>query len=49
VISDLTGRIINGLKLHDNKIFLGNLENGLYIANIIDTNGHSKSIKIIKK
>jgi hypothetical protein len=49
IISDLNGRIINDLQFYDNKMFLGNLENGLYIANIIDVNGNSQSVKIIKK
>lgn len=49
IISDLNGRIINDLQFYENKMFLGNLENGLYIANIIDVNGNSKSVKIIKK
>lgn len=49
IISDLNGRIINDLQFYENKMFLGNLDNGLYIANIIDVNGNSKSVKIIKK
>lgn len=48
-VSDLHGRVIRDLKLNDNKIDLGKLPKGLYLANIIDVHGNFKSIKIIKK
>lgn len=48
-ISDLNGRIINNLDFEDNKIDLGALQTGIYLAKISDVNGNITTEKIIKK
>jgi hypothetical protein len=48
-ISDLNGRIINNIDFLDGKVSLSGLENGIYLAKIIDINGNITTEKIIKK
>jgi hypothetical protein len=48
-ILDLNGRIINNLDFVDNKIYLGALQTGIYLAKISDINGNITTEKIIKK
>ena len=48
-ISDLNGRIINNLDFVDNKIYVGALQAGIYLAKISDVNGNTTTEKIIKK
>lgn len=49
MISDLNGREIQNIDFSEGKIYLGNLETGIYLAKIIDTNGRIRTEKIIKK
>lgn len=48
-ILDLNGRIINNIDFVDNRIYLGSIENGIYLAKIRDINGNTTTEKIIKK
>lgn len=48
-ISDLNGRIINNIAFSDNKMNLGNLEAGIYLAKISDIDGNITTEKIIKR
>jgi len=48
-IIDINGRLINTVAFSDEQIYMGNLENGMYIAKITDINGNIKSEKIIKR
>lgn len=48
-IMDVNGRIINNLSFVDNKMYLGNLNQGVYLARIRDVNGHVATQKILKK
>ncbi|OCB78559.1 T9SS type A sorting domain-containing protein [Flavobacterium crassostreae] len=48
-ILDANGRIQKNVDFANNKIFLGNLQNGIYFASLIDVNGNITTKKIIKK
>ncbi len=48
-ISDLNGRIINNLDFKHNKMYLGALQSGIYLAKISDIEGNITTEKIIKK
>ena len=48
-ISDINGRIINNLQFIDDKLYVGELQKGIYFIKIIDINGNISTEKIIKK
>ena len=48
-ISDINGRIINNLQFIDDKLYVGELQKGIYLIKITDKNGNISTEKIIKK
>lgn len=48
-ILDLSGRMINNIDFADHKLFVGDLQAGIYVAKIYDVKGIITTEKIIKK
>jgi hypothetical protein len=46
-IFDINGRMITNLSFENNRVYLGNLQKGIYLAKITDLNGNTATEKII--